>query len=108
MARTGTETVAFDLVVPGVGLDGASRADGDFVRLEIPGLDRVGEIGEPMLPALRRFVEIPQGAAAEVATAVLQRSTLDLAAEGLPATLCPVQAPMPTCDYGALTMVVGQ
>lgn len=98
IGKVGTRTVEFDLVIPGVGLERVSTAEGDFTRLTIPGLGSSSAVGEPMLPALRRFVEIPQGATATVATTVLDRATVALAAEGMPETVFPAQLPIPKCD----------
>ena len=98
IARTGTESVEFDLVVPGVGLELVSTEHGDFTRLNIPGLGHVGAVGEPMLPALKRFVEVPRGATAEVSTTILERRTIEFATEAMPRQVFPVQLPMPKCD----------
>ena len=98
IGQTGAETVEFDLVVPGVSLERVATETGNFTRLEVPGLGRVGGTGAPMLPALRRFVEIPLGATAKVTATVLDRATVDLAAETMPSLVYPVQLPMPKCD----------
>ena len=98
VGRTGMNTVEFDLVIPGVSLENVATEAGAFTRLEVPGLGRIGQAGEPMLPALRRFVEITLGATAEVRATVLERATLDLAAENLASLVYPVQLPMPKCD----------
>jgi len=79
-------------------LERVSVENGDFTRISIPGLGSVGEIGEPMLPALKRFVEIPRGATAEVTTTILERRTIEFAAEAMPTQVFPVQLPMPKCD----------
>ena len=98
IGKVGTRTVEFDLVIPGVGLERVSTAEGDFTRVTVPGLGANSTVGEPMLPVLRRFVEIPQGATATVTTTALDRSTVALAAEGMPATVFPAQLPIPKCD----------
>jgi len=96
--RSGSEVVEFDLVIPGIAIEAVTTTNGDFARLVIPGLGRIGGIGAPELPALKRFVEIPQGATAEIETSVLERSTVDLGGRGLPAIVYPVQLPIPKCD----------
>ncbi len=96
--RAGTETVELELVIPGVVVERVEVDSAAYTRLEAPGLGRIGRPGEPMLPALRRFVEIPQGATATARATVLETATVDLGAEGLPGTVFPVQLPMPKCD----------
>jgi hypothetical protein len=97
VGRTGANTVEFDLVIPGVAVENVATEAGAFTRLNVPGLGQIGRPGEPLLPALRRFVEIPLGATAEVSATVLDRATVELAAENLAALLYPVQLPMPKC-----------
>ena len=84
--------------LPGIEVGGIGTEGGSFVRVEIPGVGRIGATGEPELPALRRFVEVPDGAHVEVDAQVLERRTIDLATEGLTAPLLPVQLPRPKCD----------
>ena len=98
VARTGANTVEFDLVIPGVSVENVATEAGAFAKLSVPGLGQIGRPGEPLLPALRRFVEIPRGATASVTTTVLDRTLVNLAAEGLPTMVYPAQLPMPKCD----------
>ncbi len=98
VGRSGTETVEFDLVIPGFAAETVATDVETFTKLNVPGLGRIGQPGEPMLPALRRFVEIPQGATATVRATVLDRTVIDLAARGLSEIVYPVQLPMPKCD----------
>ncbi|PWB75244.1 MAG: hypothetical protein C3F15_06595 [Holophagae bacterium] len=90
--------VEFSVELPGIALASAATEGGQFVRVEVPGLGRIGSLGEPALPALRRFVEIPDGAQVEVAIQVLDSRVINLAAEGLAAPVEPVQLPRPKCD----------
>jgi len=96
--RSDADAVEFEVELPGVALSSVTTEAGQFVRVEAPGLGRIGEVGEPALPALRRFVEIPDGAQVEVAIQVLDGRVIDLAAEGMAAPLEPVQRPRPKCD----------
>jgi hypothetical protein len=98
VGRTGVNTVEFDLVIPGVAVENVATDAGTFVKLSVPGLGQIGRPGEPQLPALRRFVEIPRGATVSVTTTVLDRTLVNLAAEGLPTLVYPSQLPMPKCD----------
>ncbi len=90
--------VEFTVELPGIALSSAATEGGQFVRVEVPGLGRIGALGEPALPALRRFIEIPDGAQVEVAIQVLDQRVIDLASEGLAAPVEPVQLPRPKCD----------
>ena len=98
VARTGVNTVEFDLVIPGVSVENVATEAGAFAKLSVPGLGQIGRPGEPLLPALRRFVEIPRGATASVTTTVLERTLVNLATEDLPTMVYPAQLPMPKCD----------
>jgi hypothetical protein len=98
VGRTALDVVEFDLVIPGVTVEPVATDAGDFTRLEVPGLGRIGRVGAPMLPAVRRFVEIPHGATATVRSTVLDSTSVVLAAQDLPPVLYPVQLPMPKCD----------
>jgi len=97
-ALTGTQVVELEVELPGLELEAVHTEYGDFTRVEIPGLGGIGEVGQPMLPALRRFVEIPAGAVITADSLVLEEQLVDLGAKGLPATLYPVQLPQPKCD----------
>jgi Peptidase family C25/Propeptide_C25/Reelin subrepeat B/Immune inhibitor A-like, MAM domain len=98
VSRTGSSTVEFDLVVSGVAVERVDTDAGAFTKLSVPGLGNGGRPGEPLLPTLRRFVEIPHGATATVTTTVLDRTLVNLAAEGLSTVVFPAQLPMPKCD----------
>jgi len=92
------DAVELEIELPGVALESVATEGGRFVRVEVPGLGRIGAVGEPALPALRRFIEIPDGAQVEVDVQVLDRLVIDLAAEGMAAPVEPVQLPRPKCD----------
>ncbi len=97
-ARSTVTETEFEFELPGLALVPEVTEAGDFVRLSIPGLGRIGNPGEPELPALRRFIEIPDGAEVEVDVVVLEREVVELAREGLPSVLYPAQLPQPKCD----------
>jgi len=98
VARSTVTGAEFEVELPGIALAEEATEAGLFVRLSVPGLGRLGEFGQPELPALRRFVEIPEGASVEVDLVVLDRETVELDREGLPVTVYPVQRPRPKCD----------
>ncbi|HOC41783.1 MAG TPA: C25 family cysteine peptidase [Thermoanaerobaculales bacterium] len=90
--------IEFMVELPGIALSSAATDGGQFVRVEVPGLGRIGAVGEPELPALRRFVEIPDGAQVEIDVNVIESRVIDLAAEGMAVPVEPVQMPRPKCD----------
>ena len=98
VARTGVDVVEFELVIPGVVVERVAADAGAFAKLGVPGLGQSGRPGAPMMPVLRRFIEVPRGATARVTATVLDKRVLDLATEGLPGLVYPAQLPMPKCD----------
>ena len=98
VAESSATVLEFEVELPGISLESVATEAGDFVRLSVPGLGRVGQTGEPQLPALRRFVEVPVGATVEVNVQPLDKTVVDLAREGVPSRLMPVQMPRPKCD----------
>jgi hypothetical protein len=97
-SEVGVARLEVALEVPGIELRPLEAEGMAFTELEVPGTGRIGEPGEPMLPALRRFVEIPQGASVTATATVLETATVELADRGLSPTVYPVQLPLPKCD----------
>jgi hypothetical protein len=98
LMRATDDSVEFTLFIPGVSATAVSTDEGLFTRIEIPGLGRSTALGEPMLPTLRRFVEITAGANAAITVTPLDTESIDLGARGLAPRLYPVQLPLPKCD----------
>ncbi len=98
VAESSATVLEFDVELSGIALESVATEEGDFVRLSVPGLGRVGSVGEPQLPALRRFVEVPFGATVQVEVQPLDKTMIDLAREGMPSRVYPVQMPQPKCD----------
>ena len=94
----GADEVQFDVTLPGVQLDVVETSEGAFTKIAIPGLGQTGKVGEPLLPALRKLVEVPFGATATVRLDVLERQSVSLGERGLAPRLYPVQLPVPKCD----------
>lgn len=98
LVRSTEEGLELEVALPGVSLAAVETEGLAFTALEIAGLGRTGQPGEPELPALSRFVEVPIGATVVVEAQVLDRVTVDLAARGLSPALYPAQLPRPKCD----------
>ncbi len=91
-------TLEFDLTVPGLLLESVEGEGQSFTRISIPGAGQIGTVGSPLLPAFRRFVEVPENASVRVTTQVLDWENISLADQGFSTILFPVQAPLPKCD----------
>ncbi len=96
--RSDITTLEFDFDVPGLTLDTIRENGQNFTMVSIPGAGQVGAIGSPLLPAFRRFVEIPEAAEVRLTTEVLDWHEVSLGDLGFSTTLYPVQAPRPKCD----------
>ena len=66
LVRSSEEGVELEVALPGMSLEAVETDGGLFTTLEIAGLGGVGEPGEPELPVLSRFVEVPLGAMVSV------------------------------------------
>jgi hypothetical protein len=96
-ARSDSGIYEADLEIPGLALTRAEEGGRSFTLVEIPGAGRIGSLGGPMLPAWRRFVEIPEGAQVKPLVTVLETEKVDLAACGLPSLVYPLQHDRPKC-----------
>ena len=96
--RSDITVLEFDLTVPGLMLEAVQEEGWSFTRISIPGAGQVGNIGSPLLPAFRRFVEVPEQATVRVTTQVLDWGEVTLDDHDFSTTLYPVQAPRPKCD----------
>jgi hypothetical protein len=61
---------ALEIRTPGVLCTSIVEGEMEFVKLELPGYDRTGEVGHPALPAVRQLFALPRGAAVDVGVAV--------------------------------------
>lgn len=93
-----TSMLEAEIEVPGLRLEKIETAQGEFVLVQIPGAGQIGELGTPLLPALRRFVEIPEKAVVRSRVDVLQWEDVVLSDYQMNVPLYPVQRPVPKCD----------
>ncbi len=98
LARSDIAVVEAELQIPGLELSPVEEEGRRFTVVEIPGAGRLGTLGGPMLPAWRRFVEIPEGARVKPLVTVLETEKVDLAACGLPPLVYPLQNDRPKCS----------
>lgn len=98
ISRSDTSVFEFDYAVPGIALESVEYEGKAFTRIEIPEVGFTGDIGTPQLPAFRRFVEIPHGAAVSVDAHVLEWQSVRLSDFGFSEVVVPVQASVPKCD----------
>ncbi len=69
----------------------ATLAGQRFATLELPGEGVSTSVGQPRLPTICRFIEIPQGAQPEVSVESISWDTTSLDALQLPSNIIPVQ-----------------
>ncbi len=98
ISRSDITILEFDLTVPGLMLEAVQEDGRSFTRVSIPGAGQIGNVGSPLLPAFRRFVEVPEQAKVVVTTQVLDWGEVALADKGFSTNLYPVQLPLPKCD----------
>jgi hypothetical protein len=89
------DEVVLEVRVPGFYIIEARTDHGFFSRLEIPDCGRTGEVGNALLPVLRRAVEIPQGSDPKIEILEKAVSRFDLFRLGFPRRVLPVQKPIP-------------
>ncbi len=89
---TGFELVAG---LSGFRLEPVSTKGGQFVLIDWPECALRGEIGEPMLPVIRRLVAAPQNAEVVLTVREGRSLTIDTGDTGFPLKIMPKQAPVP-------------
>lgn len=82
-------------IIPGPVMFGQRILAGqDFATVEIPGEGVSTVVGQPQLPVISRFLEIPQGAVPTVVVESVTWETTSLDALHLPSWVLPVQDPL--------------
>ncbi|MBN1355722.1 hypothetical protein JXA40_05550 [bacterium] len=65
------------VTIPGMNVSLQKQDDREFDIVSIPGSGILAEPGNPLVPALRKFVAVPHGASVELTVRVRDASTLD-------------------------------
>ncbi len=91
---SGLDGVALRIHVPGALVDDATTPGGDFARLTLPPYGHSVVIGEALLPVVREFIEIPQGAEPSVRVTGVRHERFSLTSLGVDRALVPVQGPV--------------
>ncbi|MBN2055259.1 hypothetical protein JW905_10075, partial [bacterium] len=95
-SNTGSgELVTLTVVVPGLAARMVETKAGPYTLVDLGEGSFKGDIGTPRLPVLRRFVEVPYGAAVSLEYDTGAPVVLYPADHDLPARLLPVQPPVP-------------
>lgn len=82
--------------IPAVIAKEVSTKGGVFTRLALPGEDSIsGELGTPLIPVIRRLVEVPFGTKILVSSDTDKAQIMKLDNEGFIAQVYPVQPPVP-------------
>jgi hypothetical protein len=98
ITQSNASSLDLEFEVPGVRLESIETEGHTFTRLSIPGSGQIGIAGSPLMPAFRRFVEVPEKATVRVTTQVLDWAEVSLSDQGFSDVLYPVQKPLPKCD----------
>jgi len=91
LLRSGTSGVSLALDVPGLEAADVATDLGLFTELRVPGSAFSIEIGSPMLPVIREFIEIPQGATPRLSVIRADYREVALSDLGIEHRIHPVQ-----------------
>ncbi len=91
LLRSGGSGVSLTVDVPGVEAAEVATDLGTFTELRIPGSPFSIEIGSPMLPVIRQFIEIPQGATPRLSIASADYREVALSDLGIEHRIVPAQ-----------------
>ncbi|MBI4727020.1 hypothetical protein HY768_07330, partial [candidate division TA06 bacterium] len=95
LVQSSNSQVVFEINVPGLEKSQVKTKGGDFCLLTIPGYGCNTGIGQPKLPVISEWLEIPQGATATAEFQILESREVSLKELGLDQKIVPVQHPVP-------------
>ena len=95
LTNVGDNSVDLNISLSGALLTELGTRGGMFTELRIPESGILSEIGSPMLPAVRRLVEIPYGAEISLEIISMNSSLRQIGELGITRPIIPVQAPVP-------------
>ena len=101
LLQSGNSQIVFELNVPGLEKSSIKTKGGDFDLLTIPGQGYNTAVGQPKLPVISEWLEIPQGAAAKAEFQILETREVSLKELGLEQKIVPVQHPVPKIEGAA-------
>lgn len=101
LLQSGNSQIVFEINVPGFGKSAASTKGGDFDLLTIPGQGYNTAVGQPKLPVISEWLEIPQGATATAEYQILESREISLKELGIEQKIVPVQHPVPKIEGAA-------
>ncbi|MBI5806108.1 T9SS type A sorting domain-containing protein [candidate division TA06 bacterium] len=101
LLQSGNSQIVFEINVPGFEKSTASTKGGDFGLLTIPGQGYNTAVGQPKLPVISEWLEIPQGATATAEFQILESREVSLKELGIEQKIVPVQYPVPKIEGAA-------
>ncbi|MDO9066956.1 MAG: C25 family cysteine peptidase, partial [Deltaproteobacteria bacterium] len=101
LLQSGNSQIVFEINVPGFKKSTASTKGGNFDLLTIPGQGYNTAVGQPKLPVISEWVEIPQGATATAEFQILESREISLKELGIEKKIVPVQYPVPKIEGAA-------
>ena len=88
------DRVDLNITVAGFDRSEVTTKGGQFALLSIPGNGHLTVLGQPKLPVISQWVEIPQGAAVQPALQVIESRDVRLSDLGIAEKILPVQLPV--------------
>ncbi len=101
LLQNGYQQITFEINVPGFEKSSVKTKNGYFDLLTIPGHGYNTAIGQPKLPVISEWLEIPQGATATAEYQILESREISLKELGIEQKIVPVQHPVPKIEGAA-------
>jgi hypothetical protein len=101
LIQSSNQQIEFEINVPGLVKSLVKTKGGDFGLLTVPGHGYSTVIGQPRLPVVSEWLEIPQGASVSAGFQVLESREISLKELGLDQRIVPVQNPVPKREGAA-------